>query len=720
MKSKENLASQTFISGFFLEKVLHYLEIGYANQILMNDIGILRYFLAIILSLLALLFRLILVPLDGGLQFITFFPAVALSTVLFRTGPGLLATVICATLAAFFFFKPYAAFAFNFQAETVLALTIFCLDGIVVSLSIGLMHRYFFNFHKSQSELQASLAESKQREAELQYQQFALDQHAIVAITDVSGTITYVNDLFCRISQYERDELIGKNHRLINSGTHSKDFFYEMNQTIAHGKVWQGDICNRAKNGGLYWVATTIVPSLDEKGKSKRYVAIRADITERVQAENALKETLDLLEHAEQLAHVGSWILDLNRNELTWSNGVYRIFGLEPQQFKVTYETFLGFVHADDREAVNNYFQQSLSEANEYYEIEHRIVRHADGELLVVHEKWHHVRDKFGQVRKSIGMVHDITLRKQHQEEIEMREKRYRAIVETSEDGFLLLSKNAQVLDVNHAYCQMSGYRKEELLGLFVTDLEGKETPIETAKHIAKIKKFGYERFETIHKRKQGTLWPIEVSVSSTADLGNLFVFVRDLTNIKVFEAERAKAEEVIRNQAFHDPLTQLPNRRLLYDRLKQAMVASRRSRQFGAFLFIDMDNFKVINDTLGHEIGDLLLIQVAKRLKTCVREEDTVARLGGDEFVIMLKELDQSEDETVRQASLVGEKILSSLNQPYQLKEHICQSTPSIGATLFLDEEENMDAIIQRADHAMYEVKTAGRNALKFFNAKM
>lgn len=195
---------------------------------------------------------------------------------------------------------------------------------------------------------------------------------------------------------------------------------------------------------------------------------------------------------------------------------------------------------------------------------------------------------------------------------------------------------------------------------------------------------------------------------------------LRDLTEFKAREAERAKAEAMIRCLGFQDPLTQLPNRRLLADRLRQAMTAARRRRRHGALMFIDMDNFKQLNDSLGHEMGDLLLIEVANRLKACAREEDTVARLGGDEFVVMLAGLAVDAEESVMQAVRVGEKILDSRNQPYQLDVHVYRSTPSIGATLFLDDSEHVDALFNRAETAMYQVKSAGRNGLRFFDADM
>ena len=188
-----------------------------------------------------------------------------------------------------------------------------------------------------------------------------------------------------------------------------------------------------------------------------------------------------------------------------------------------------------------------------------------------------------------------------------------------------------------------------------------------------------------------------------------------------LFDISRSKqSEDTIKNLAFYDPLTELPNRRLLMDRLHQALASNVHSCKQGAVMMIDLDNFKMLNDSHGHAQGDLLLKLVAQRLTSCVREGDTVARLGGDEFVVILEDLSEDLKLAAIQAGEVGQKLLTNLNHPYQLGKHEYQNTPSIGITLFNKTVQEKEELLKQADIAMYQAKRAGRNTLRFFNYKM
>jgi diguanylate cyclase (GGDEF)-like protein len=215
--------------------------------------------------------------------------------------------------------------------------------------------------------------------------------------------------------------------------------------------------------------------------------------------------------------------------------------------------------------------------------------------------------------------------------------------------------------------------------------------------------------------RKGGGEFPIGISVTQISRNGRpIFIgLVRDIT-------QRKQDEEEIRRLAFYDPLTSLPNRRLLMDRVKQALVTSARTGQHGALMFLDLDHFKQLNDTLGHDVGDLLLQQVAQRMRACVREGDSVARLGGDEFVVLLESLSMQPQEAAAQAEAIAGKVMAALGQPYTLREHTHSSTPSLGIVIFLEDNESIEELLKKADVAMYQAKAAGRNTVRFFDPNM
>ena len=242
-----------------------------------------------------------------------------------------------------------------------------------------------------------------------------------------------------------------------------------------------------------------------------------------------------------------------------------------------------------------------------------------------------------------------------------------------------------------------------------------------------------WERLSTSILRVQKTGYPYELELEMIrADGEHRWMLARGealrdesgaiatLRGVAMDITERKRAEEQIKHLSDYDTLTQLPNRRLLMDRLKHAIASSSRSKKNCALLFIDLDNFKTLNDIYGHDSGDLLLKKVAERLSTCIREGDTVARFGGDEFVIILENMSENVLEAANQVEIVGFKILTTLNHPYDLAGNYHVSSMSIGITLFSGHIESMDALLKRADIAMYQAKKAGRNTLRFYDPEV
>jgi diguanylate cyclase (GGDEF)-like protein/PAS domain S-box-containing protein len=312
-----------------------------------------------------------------------------------------------------------------------------------------------------------------------------------------------------------------------------------------------------------------------------------------------------------------------------------------------------------------------------------------------------------------LAVTRDITERKLAEAELRIAE-----IAFESQEGILVTDANSKILRVNKAFTNITGYSAEEAIGQTPKLLSsGKQDKAFYNAMWSSITALGEWEGEIWNRRKTGEIYPEHLTITAVKDAtGTLCNYVATLTDITMSKA----ASDEIKSLAFYDPLTKLPNRRLLLDRLRQSLITHARSRQRGALLFIDLDHFKTLNDTLGHDVGDLLLQQVAERLINCVREGDTVARLGGDEFVILLENLSDKLFDAAAQTELIGNKILINLNQPYQLVAHEHHSTPSIGATIFVGGQHQIDDYLKQADIAMYQAKKAGRNTLRFYDPVM
>lgn len=320
--------------------------------------------------------------------------------------------------------------------------------------------------------------------------------------------------------------------------------------------------------------------------------------------------------------------------------------------------------------------------------------------------------DKLGSLVGALATFRDITELRNAEEEL-----RITAVAFSSQNGMVITDPKGVILRVNPAFTQLTGYTAAEAIGQTPAMLQsGRQGPLFYQEMWATLKEKDYWHGEIWNKRKNGQIYPEMLTITAiNSPDGFITHFVGSFTDI----TENVEAEAEIHRLAYYDPLTKLPNRRLLQDRLGQAIVATARSGLYGALFFIDLDHFKALNDSRGHDVGDLLLVDVAQRLSEGVREKDTVARQGGDEFVVLMEELGETADEAAILASHLGDKLHKSLAKPFNLNgfEYHCKT--SIGVGLF-NGEDSVETLFKHADLALYQAKTGGRDKLRFFDPAM
>ncbi len=370
--------------------------------------------------------------------------------------------------------------------------------------------------------------------------------------------------------------------------------------------------------------------------------------------------------------------------------------------------------------AIGEKANSAIAVAGGRYEEELRLMR-CDGTPF-----WARLRgcaiDSAAPYAESLWVIEDITERRRDSDQLRLAA----TVFENTADGVIITDRDMRIVAVNRGFEHITGYAAAEVIGKTPSVLEsGLQPPEFYTEMWHELRENRRWRGELWNRRKNGENYPEDLTITAVFDSsGELDHYVGVFSDINF----RKAAEDEIRYLAFYDLLTRLPNRRLMLDRLKQALISNVRKQRHGALMMIDLDNFKTLNDTQGHDVGDLLLVAVAARLQSCIRQVDTVARMGGDEFVVILEDLDHA-GLAAMQAESVARKILIKLSEPFRLEvvlngvkphQHSHQCTSSIGITLFRDHSISVDELLKRADTAMYQAKAAGRNTLRFFDPDM
>jgi diguanylate cyclase (GGDEF)-like protein/PAS domain S-box-containing protein len=459
----------------------------------------------------------------------------------------------------------------------------------------------------------------------------------------------------------------------------------------------------------LSTLARQVMVSLEYRRQCKRF-------------EHAARETAERFRHLEKAVTAALWDWDLESDDIRWGDGIQTLFGVPLHALGSGCSVWNDRIHPDDKDQVLQRLRAVIDGQDESWAGEYRF-RRQDGSYAHVLDRGFVIRNGEGRAVRMVGSVTDHTARKQSELDRDKLHREKMQLLELTGEGIWGVDSAGRCTFASEAAARMLGYAVQEMVGQNMHDLthyqhsNGDPYP----RHQCPIYQTSHgggtcHRDDEVFWRKDGTSFPVRYVTYPVAENGGIVGGVVTFTDI----SQRKAAESEIRQLALYDPLTGLANRQLLLDRLEHAVAVCARTRSDGALLFIDLDNFKTLNDTLGHEHGDELLRQVGERLLACVRTSDSVARFGGDEFVVMLEDLGQNPHEAAAHARCVGEQILAALNRPYLLRgtEHF--STPSIGITLFNDQHADLGEQLKRADLAMYQAKAAGRNTLRFFDPDM
>jgi len=432
-----------------------------------------------------------------------------------------------------------------------------------------------------------------------------------------------------------------------------------------------------------------------------------AGIIEHRLTQDALLASRAKLAEVQRIAHLGGWEWDTDKDEFHLSDEIYRMLETPSQTSTMALEALLALVHPDDRASVGKALAQSASQGS-LFQADFRILL-PSGVERILHGQAEAVRGADGRVARLSGSLQDITERKQ----VEERLRQSATVFENTTEGVLITDDNSRIVSVNKAFTEITGYGQDELIGETPDALKsGRHDKEFYASMWSAIRETGRWQGEVWNRRKNGNIYPEWLNISVVKDeRGRITHYVGVFSDISAMKESESKLDHL----AHHDPLTGLPNRLLLNARMEHSLTRAHRNNSQLAVLFLDLDHFKNINDTLGHPIGDLLLQEVAHRLTGCVREEDTVTRLGGDEFTILLEDLQNS-----RFASDVAQKIIAVLADRFVLQRHEVFITCSIGISIFPSDGDNVTNLLKNADSALYRAKDQGRNNYQYYTEEL
>ncbi|MBS1189777.1 MAG: diguanylate cyclase/phosphodiesterase with sensor(s) [Rhodocyclaceae bacterium] len=427
--------------------------------------------------------------------------------------------------------------------------------------------------------------------------------------------------------------------------------------------------------------------------------------------EKALQENRAHLTRAQQVANLGSWEWTWGEDEMRWSEEVYHLLGLPVAGGKLPAPGALSRLREAVIEADRPLLDAQLAEARASRSLDSAEfhIRRGDGTTRLLHQLVEPLSDGDEDPPRLLGTLQDITEQKRVEEALDLAA----SVFGNTREGILVTDTGGTILAVNPAFTEITGYSEAEVVGKTPQFLHSDRQDPGLYDTIERtLKQTGVWQGEIWNRRKNGESFPQWTTISTIADAeGNAKRHVGVISDV----TEMRRKDEWIRHQAYHDALTGLPNRLLLEDRLSQAIGAAHRTGGRVCVLFLDLDRFKLVNDSLGHRAGDSLLKLAAARINQCVRTTDTVARLGGDEFVLVLTGF-----AAITDVAHVAEKIVSSMAEGFDIGGQHVHVGASIGISVYPQDGDNPDTLLRNADTAMYEAKAAGRGTFRFFDSHM